>query len=811
WECYLIHRRYTKLISMASSNNPGPPLRVLSLDGGGIRGKSSLLILENIMERIRESKGLDLVPRPCEYFDLIGGTSTGGPTSIIAIMLGRLGMTVHECIEAYDHVGRAAFTPKRTLFPIAQPRGAFSATALEFAIKQVIRKHCTEPICATERRQGRETTRTCIHEDLKLRDATCTKTVVLAITKADIDSEATLLTTYDSSTSFKDCTIWEVARATSAATTFFKSIELGRDKIEFIDAGFGYNNPCEILINEAEKQFPDRRRLHVLSIGTGLGDVVSIRDSRVSILKALKSMASSSTAVAHRLGTRYIDRGTYYRFNVERGLDDITLSDWQLTSTIAAHTHNYLRENERAIRKFVDGLDAYVQNTSDDTQRALARVERIASIQAAEMTNNDKQELETYHRILKPGTRLSDLSTATQRRAIPYTIPFPSNPRFFGREKLLQQLHIILKLRDPTSGFASVQLHGLGGVGKTQTALEFVYRHHYSVDAVFWVLAENSSSLANCFSEFATSVLKLSGAQRDNPLKNRGLVLDWLQKTDLSWLIVFDNVDSSETLMPYWPVSDKGAVIVTTRKHNVARHLVGTAIAVETFSPEDGAEFLMSILDDESSSESQRTFMLSRSMKIEKFLRLYLQRPDRFHTQHKDGYSAFGYTMGIDTVWDISFNALSGDSKTLLGICAFLSPDKILRSLFVAQDDQLPSNLLFCQDDLSLDDAIEPLLELGLAEKDTRDESLRLHRLVQSEYLFRSSTTDRQTSFECVSWLLKKEFSTIQARRLRYWPLFPKYLQHLLRLVENYQTWMSTPDALRPTFEFCDILMEFCW
>lgn len=47
-------------------------------DGGGIRGISSLLILENIMEKIHEIKGLDQIPRPCEYFDLIGGTSTGG-------------------------------------------------------------------------------------------------------------------------------------------------------------------------------------------------------------------------------------------------------------------------------------------------------------------------------------------------------------------------------------------------------------------------------------------------------------------------------------------------------------------------------------------------------------------------------------------------------------------------------------------------------------------------------------------------------------------------------------------------------------
>lgn len=51
---------------------------IVSTDGGGIRGISSLLILENIMERIRQERCLQTVPRPCEYFDLIGGTSTGG-------------------------------------------------------------------------------------------------------------------------------------------------------------------------------------------------------------------------------------------------------------------------------------------------------------------------------------------------------------------------------------------------------------------------------------------------------------------------------------------------------------------------------------------------------------------------------------------------------------------------------------------------------------------------------------------------------------------------------------------------------------
>jgi hypothetical protein len=62
--------------------------RILSLDGGGIRGLSSLFILKEIMDSIRRKSG-DQNPLPCQYFDLIGGTSTGG---LIAIMLGRLGM-----------------------------------------------------------------------------------------------------------------------------------------------------------------------------------------------------------------------------------------------------------------------------------------------------------------------------------------------------------------------------------------------------------------------------------------------------------------------------------------------------------------------------------------------------------------------------------------------------------------------------------------------------------------------------------------------------------------------------------------------
>lgn len=70
--------------------------RILALDGGGVRGLSSLLIVQRLLQevqRIMEENGQSTTdgkpPRPCEYFDLICGTSTGG---LIAIMLGRLRM-----------------------------------------------------------------------------------------------------------------------------------------------------------------------------------------------------------------------------------------------------------------------------------------------------------------------------------------------------------------------------------------------------------------------------------------------------------------------------------------------------------------------------------------------------------------------------------------------------------------------------------------------------------------------------------------------------------------------------------------------
>lgn len=84
-------------------------LRLLALDGGGVRGIVALVLLEELMKRVKEREGLAEVPRPADYFELAAGTSTGG---IIGIMLFRLRMTVKDTITQYFKIGKDVFSPK---------------------------------------------------------------------------------------------------------------------------------------------------------------------------------------------------------------------------------------------------------------------------------------------------------------------------------------------------------------------------------------------------------------------------------------------------------------------------------------------------------------------------------------------------------------------------------------------------------------------------------------------------------------------------------------------------------------------------
>lgn len=167
-----------------------------------------------------------------------------------------------------------------------------------------------------------------------------------------------------------DCTIWEAARATSAAPTYFPRILIGPagGEEEFFDGGIGSNNPIKELHAEAEQVFDRNRQVAcIISIGTGVRPANQVESSGllenitipIHLIKGFKRMALSSERFVEDMEQKYLDmQGLYFRLNVDKGLQSVGLADSTRLGEVATHTHAYLSTSamRAKIRDIVDAV-----------------------------------------------------------------------------------------------------------------------------------------------------------------------------------------------------------------------------------------------------------------------------------------------------------------------------------------------------------------------------------------------------------------------------------------------------------------------
>ncbi|TKA49859.1 hypothetical protein B0A49_13135 [Cryomyces minteri] len=344
---------------------------VLSFDGGGIRGYSSLLILEAIIEKIREVEGnydnrcnrsqnaplisstaQERVPLPCHYFDNVFGTSTGG---LIAIMLGRLRMTVKNCLIEYKTLGKKVFGRKR---PWKWYR--YDHRILESVIKDVVSRHCPDP---DRRRDGKDLLAQPHPEGRSCR------TAVFASSGASLP-----LNTGDNGRVF----IYEAGRATSAAPLYFREAEVNGSR--FMDGGVMMNNPSFRGFSEAANLHASRPLERRCTENTPVGVVVSIGTGRSAPLSmfqngnvvqqirrigkaAIKHLSDPEPKHEDMVVTMEHLKVPYFRFNVEEGLENTKMDEWKSDTIhrIQEMTQEYLKINDTRdkIRKCAEYLVAY--------------------------------------------------------------------------------------------------------------------------------------------------------------------------------------------------------------------------------------------------------------------------------------------------------------------------------------------------------------------------------------------------------------------------------------------------------------------
>jgi hypothetical protein len=163
-----------------------------------------------------------------------------------------------------------------------------------------------------------------------------------------------------------NCRIWEVARATTAAPTFFKRIsiaETGQIAEDFLDAGIKCNNPVEEVMEEARLIFKDDRPVGcIISLGTGHPGTIGLSKPDafqkvlpLELIGTLKKIATDCEEVANGLSRKFLNRpDIYFRFNVTHGAGSVSLEEWKKMDEVIGHTKAYLRSP--VVSKLIDSV-----------------------------------------------------------------------------------------------------------------------------------------------------------------------------------------------------------------------------------------------------------------------------------------------------------------------------------------------------------------------------------------------------------------------------------------------------------------------
>ena len=388
------------------------------------------------------------------------------------------------------------------------------------------------------------------------------------------------------------------------------------------------------------------------------------------------------------------------------------------------------------LEKVATKFDSTFKATETQVDSLIKHIEEMTLI--ADRQSQMVDLTKYYHALaLKGESKLTNLPF--------HTIPLPRNTRFFGRTESLEVIDEYFASTSSVSGTHSLALYGMGGVGKTQTALEYAWKKQGEYDVVLWVPAEEEITLQQALSHVALKELNLNGADATSHKQNAVLMMQWLRTTgkllfhktrlrkvqhnwlilyiDARWLLIYDNVETPLIFTTYWPVSDHGRILITTLKLGLTTQPIARRIELQEFNIETGRKFLIHNLPErditESSPEYEKALEIStrlsghalaisqmaalilvKRLSLEKFLTMYDKHSKRLHRERKNGWTYPGYEHAIDTVWELSFNTLEEDARKCLGILSFLMPDSIPQEIFEASEKTIEQfSLDFCEDE----------------------------------------------------------------------------------------------------------------
>jgi tetratricopeptide (TPR) repeat protein len=364
----------------------------------------------------------------------------------------------------------------------------------------------------------------------------------------------------------------------------------------------------------------------------------------------------------------------------------------------------------------------------------------------------------------------------------------PRNPNFTGRDGDIARLREALRSRGTV---AAVAVAGMGGIGKTQLATEYLYRHATDYDLVWWITAEEIPLVVTRLAELAATVgLPEVGSAEDAA----AAVLAHLRGIS-RWLVIYDNAEAPEMLQPLLPVPT-GHVLITTRRSGY--DAIAETLDVDTMPRDESVAFLhrrlpavadadldrlASTLGDLPLALEQAAAYLRKSgTPVGDYLRWLTDRPDRMLAAG----AVAGRPETLATLWKLSCERIADKHPAalqLLRVCAFLAPDAIPLSLFTDHPGLLPEPLrTIAVDQIDLADTVAVLVDYSLVRRS--EHHLGMHRLVQTavRHLRPSETPDDPAFWSAGTTALDLLTAATENpfHRPESWAVWSRFLPHAL-------------------------------
>ena len=400
-----------------------------------------------------------------------------------------------------------------------------------------------------------------------------------------------------------------------------------------------------------------------------------------------------------------------------------------------------------------------------------------------------------------------------------WNVPFRRNLFFTGRENILTQLHTILEKEKTAALSQAHAISGLGGIGKTQAAIEYAYQYGHEYQSVLWARADSREVLISDLAEIAV-LLRLAESDAKDQKRAIEAMRRWLGALT-RWLLILDNVEDLRIIGDFIPLQGQGHTLLTTRIQFTGT--IAQGIDLDVMGSEEGTLFLLrraKLIQQDISLASTADYANAKDLSqlmgglplaldqagayieemgcsVGEYLEIY--QSEGIALLKERGMFANGHPEAVVSTLLLSFEKVQQANPLaakLLLFLAFLHPDAIPEEIITRGVSELgPAFQSVANNKFKLNTLIRELRKFSLIRRNPVDKVLTIHRLVQAVL---KSTLNVEATLQWAERTVRAVSRVFPEVQVATWPQCERCLSHAqvcADLVAKYQ--FEFPEAAR--------------